>query len=302
MNTLLEMLRSPPLPQTRPRHYYAALVDHCFAINRADLACELFERVTTSNGNLFNSKMGLSAPYQQMLRHLGRRGDKEGLVRMLLRMKENKIPMCEVTYGVAINAFGKMGELDMMADLFERMKRERIVPNSIHYTMIIDSYGKHGRLDTMVKVYEEMSQRRHLLSVGTYNSIIDNFGKKGDIVSMIKYYNAMKDHNIKPNETTYTSLISCYGKYVLDSLKRAKYEAWQAKTSDHSDHINGMLHEMMQLFQEIQQNGVQPMLEVYNMVIDVLGKCGKMDQMARIFSHLRAEPTIKPSKRSLIQE
>ncbi len=292
------MLLSPPLPQTHPKQYYEALVDHCFAINRADLAYELFERVTSNDFNC--KKMGFSAPYHVMLKHLGRRGDKEGLVQMLLRMKENKIPMSDVTYGMAINAFGKMGELDMMADLFERMKKERIVPNHIHCTIIIDSYGRHGQLDTMVKVYEEMIQQGHLLTVGTYNSIIDNFGKKGDIVSMIKYYNAMKDHSIEPDVTTYVSLISCYGKYVLDTLKRAKYEA-SAKMCDQSD-INAMLHEMMQLFQEMRQNGVQPMLEVYNMFIDVLGKCGKMDKMAQIFSHLRAEPTIKPSKRSLIQE
>ena len=114
---------------------------------------------------------------------------------------------------------------------------------------LIDMYVKCGCLKYAQLIFENMP-RRNLV---TWNSMIAGYGSHGNCEKAVRLFKEMKRSETAPDEVTFLALIT---------------------SCSHS----GMVEEGLNLFQLMRiEYGVEPRMEHYASVVDLLGRAGRLD-------------------------
>lgn len=118
---------------------------------------------------------------------------------------------------------------------------------------LIDMYVKGGCLKYAQLIFENMP-RRNLV---TWNSIIAGYGSNGDCKEAVRLFKEMKRFETVPDEVTFLALIT---------------------SCSHS----GMVEEGLNLFRTMKiEYGLEPRMEHYTSVVDLLGRAGCLDDAYR---------------------
>lgn len=106
----------------------------------------------------------------------------------------------------------------------------------------------------------------HKRDVVLWNSLISSYGVHGYGRKAIKIFEEMIDHGVSPS---YISFVS-----VLGACSHA-----------------GLVEEGKELFESmVKEHGIQPSVEHYACMVDLLGRANRLDEAAKIVEDLRIEP------------
>ncbi|CAK9157547.1 unnamed protein product [Ilex paraguariensis] len=125
----------------------------------------------------------------------------------------------------------------------------------------IDMYIKCGCLKYAHYIFQNMP-RRNLVS---WNSMIAGFGSHGECLKAINLFDEMRGSDIKPDDVTFLSLIS---------------------SCNHS----GLIEEGLYLFQLMKVYRIEPGMEHYVNVVDLLGRAGCLSDAYSVIQSMPIEP------------
>lgn len=143
--------------------------------------------------------------------------------------------------------------------------KNRLPGNSVVLdSAIVDMYAKCGLIEESRKFFNRMKERNIL----TWNTIISSYSKHGQIEAVFSLYEQMLREGILPNDITFLSILSA---------------------CSHT----GSLEEGFNTFVSMSEDyGVEPRLEHYNCMVDLLGRAGLLNDAKEMILRMPMEPDI----------
>lgn len=129
-------------------------------------------------------------------------------------------------------------------------------------TALIDMFFKCGSIEHALLVFEGAKEKH----VGEWTAMLSGLAMHGLGEQLIEAFEKMVDSGIKPNEVTFVALLS---------------------GCSHS----GLVNEGLYYFDRMESNfGVEPTVEHFGCVVDLLGRAGLIDQAMQLISEMPFEP------------
>ncbi|KAF8402003.1 hypothetical protein HHK36_012954 [Tetracentron sinense] len=170
----------------------------------------------------------------------------------------------QVTVVCALSACGHLGMLQLGRWIHGYIYKNGLGPNSFISNALVDMYGKCGSLKEARCVFDMTSER----SLMSWNSMINCLALHGQSTSAIGLFEEMMQlgGEVRPDGITFVGLLNaCTHGGLVD--KGCEY------------------YELM-----TRSYGIEPQIEHYGCVIDLLGRAGRFEETMEIIRGMRIEP------------
>ncbi|XP_024989861.1 putative pentatricopeptide repeat-containing protein At1g69350, mitochondrial [Cynara cardunculus var. scolymus] len=170
--------------------------------------------------------------------------------------------MDDVTFLSAIQACSNLRYLEKGKWIHHKLITNGVMnDNTFVNTALLDMYAKCGDLRMAQTIFEIISDK----SVVSWSAMIDAYGMHGLVDLAISIFNRMMESNMKPNEITFMNILSACshagyveeGKFYFDSMRK--------------------------------DFGIEPKLEHFSCLIDLLSRAGHLDDAYRIIGSMPFE-------------
>ncbi|KAA8529736.1 hypothetical protein F0562_034164 [Nyssa sinensis] len=169
-----------------------------------------------------------------------------------------------VTVVCALSACGHTGMLQLGKCIHGYIYRNSLGPCSFISNALVDMYGKCGSLKEARKVFDKTTER----SLTSWNSMINCFALHGQSESAISVFKEMMQHvdDMKPDGITFVGLLNActhgglveHGRFYFSLMTR--------------DYM------------------VEPQIEHYGCLIDLLGRAGRFEEAMEVVRGMRIPP------------
>ncbi|KAG6519499.1 hypothetical protein ZIOFF_022993 [Zingiber officinale] len=161
-----------------------------------------------------------------------------------------------------LSACSHLGALDRGKQLHQSMDEKNIKINTILATALIDMYAKCGSIALAMEIFRDI-QHKDLLA---WNTIIGGMAIHGHAEGALQLFNEMTNSGISPDDITFVMLLTACshagmvteGKRMLDCMK--------------------------------DEYGIDPKVEHYGCVIDLLARAGLLEEAMELTKHMPMEP------------
>lgn len=269
-------------------HVYVAtsLLNAYIAASFAD-ACLLFDEMPEKNTISWNT----------MITGYSRRRDIQGA-----RSVFEKIPHRDVaSWSAMIAAYTNNGYYEQGLSHFRRMVgHERVKPDKITTTSVLSVCTHMGSLGLLAgkSVHGFMMKNGWDLSVVSGTVLVSMYAKCGCLKFASHVFALMQERNV----ISWTSLICGFAQHGYSEVALAIFEKMQLAgikpneltfTGVLSACVHaGLVTEGHEYFKMIQRCGLEPRIQHYGCVVDLLGKAGKLEEAYEIIKSMKLEPNI----------
>ncbi|XP_062096803.1 putative pentatricopeptide repeat-containing protein At1g10330 [Humulus lupulus] len=129
-------------------------------------------------------------------------------------------------------------------------------------TALIDFYGKSGLLNAATNMFDQMTVKK----ICTWNAMISALSSNGQAIKALDLFENLKKEGLKPNCVTFVTILTACG--------RGKFVEYGLKL------FRSMSHDF----------GVEPVMEHYGCVTDLLGKAGLLREATMFVKSMPFEP------------
>ncbi|CAK9275154.1 unnamed protein product [Sphagnum jensenii] len=176
----------------------------------------------------------------------------------------NKMPSCDVvSWNAMISGHVKCGQGQKALRLFQQMVQEGMEPDHITFVGVLNACASVVALEEGRFVHEQIIQRGLEFDVFVSNSLVDMYAKCGSMEDAWRVFNKMPLHDV----VTWNALIFGHVKC-------------------------GQGYKALELFQQMQQEGVQPNTITFVGLIDMYAKCGSMEDAWRVFNKMASHDVV----------
>ncbi|TYJ12487.1 hypothetical protein E1A91_A11G354300v1 [Gossypium mustelinum] len=125
-------------------------------------------------------------------------------------------------------------------------------------------YARCGSIEKAIKVFDQMPER----DVLSWTALIAGFAMHGYAEKAIWFFSKMVNSGLKPRDITFTSLLSACSH-------------------------GGLVEKGLELFESMKRNyGIEPRLEHYGCVVDLLGRAGKLAEAEKFVLEMPVKPNV----------
>ncbi|XP_030548630.1 pentatricopeptide repeat-containing protein At2g33760-like [Rhodamnia argentea] len=201
-----------------------------------------------------------------------------------------------VTWTVMIGALAESGDADESLDLFDRMRREGIVPDKVAMVNVVHACAKFGALHKAREVHNYIRMRSITLNVVLETAMIDMYAKCGCLGSAREIFETMKEKNV----ISWSAMIAAYG-YHGQGRKALDLFPMMLSSGILPNKITfvsllyacshaGLVEDGLRVFSLMQNDyGVEPDVQHYTSMVDLLGRAGRFDEALKLMDHMRVE-------------
>lgn len=170
----------------------------------------------------------------------------------------------QVTVLCALSACGHSGLLQLGKSIHGYVYRNGLGLNSYVSNALVDMYGKCGSLKEARRVFDRTASP----SLTTWNSMINSYALHGKTMSAIRIFEEILQcgNQVEPDGVTFVGLLNACTHGGLVNQGRYYYD-------------------MM-----IQKYGIEPTIEHYGCIIDLLGRAGQFDEALEVVQKMRIMP------------
>ncbi|KAK6121101.1 hypothetical protein DH2020_045153 [Rehmannia glutinosa] len=203
-----------------------------------------------------------------------------------------------ISWNILIAACSRNGDYKETLELFEHMRRSQAFPDNYTYVSLFSVCTKLCNL-VLGSSLHGLIVKTDFKMCDTFvcNTMIDMYGKCGSIDSSIKIFNEMTRKNI----FSWTALVSALGLhgYVNEALERYRE---MTRTGIKPDRVTflavlsacrhvGLVEEGMDLFSQMKlKYGVEPDIEHYLLVVDLLTRYGRIKEAELLILSMHIAP------------
>jgi pentatricopeptide repeat protein len=179
-------------------------------------------------------------------------------------MQVNKIRPNEVTFVALIRACSNLGALSQGFWVHCFVLKNKIKVNRFVGTALIDMYSKCGFLNFACQLFDKMPENDR--DAFCYTAMIGGFALHGYGNQALELYRKMKFNGLVPDDATFVvTMFAC----------------------SHG----GLVEEGLEIFESMKEvHGVQPKLEHYGCLIDLLGRAGRLKEAEERLQGMAMKP------------
>ncbi|KAL6838357.1 hypothetical protein ACP4OV_031861 [Aristida adscensionis] len=269
------------------------LMNSLIGHGRAQDAVVLFERWIQG---------GLYCPdvwsFNVIIKGICRAGNVQKALELVERMEEFGCSPDTVTHNILVDGLCRAKEVNKARELLRRLQKDGVcMPNVVTYTSVISGYCKAGMMEDAIAVYSDMVGSGIQPNAVTYNVLINGYGKAGDMESAVRMYQQMMLHHCMHDVVTFSSLIDGYCRCgQLDCAMRIWKEMAQCHIQPNLHTFSIVIHafckqnrpeEAKDLLRELSMRAdIAPRAFIFNPVVDILCKGGKVDEANLILTDM----------------
>ncbi|XP_010274610.1 PREDICTED: pentatricopeptide repeat-containing protein At1g32415, mitochondrial [Nelumbo nucifera] len=185
-------------------------------------------------------------------------------IHIFSEMRSEGVTPLDSTYSTLLGAAGAMAYLDQGKQFHCILMKTRSILDIILENALVSMYAKCGDISTAQYIFSGMTYRDTI----SWNSMIVGFSHHGLANKALKLFEAMQDSETNPNSVTFLGVLSaCSHAGMVD-------RGW--------DLFNSMFTE----------HAIQPGVEHYVCMIDLLGRAGKIQEAEEFVLKLPFKPGI----------
>ncbi|KAK4763985.1 hypothetical protein SAY87_013423 [Trapa incisa] len=186
----------------------------------------------------------------------------EALLLFQTMLEEDDGEIDKVSVVGAVSACAQLGALLQGRWLHMYIKKKRINMDIVLQTSLLDMYMKCGALDEADRLFASMTKRNAV----SYSVMIRGLGTSGFGEQALKYLSQMVSEGIPRDDVTFLEVLTA---------------------CSHS----GLTREGLCIFHEMRgAHGIEPKLEHYGCLVDLLGRVGRLDQALEIIEGMPMTP------------
>lgn len=130
-------------------------------------------------------------------------------------------------------------------------------------TVLLDMYAKCGILKSACNIFQLMQER----NVMSWTALICGLAQHGHCTEALSLFEMMQKENVRPNELTFTGILSA---------------------CVHT----GLFEEGRKYFKMIEAYGLQPRIQHYGCMVDLLGRAGLVAEAYDVIKTMKLEPNV----------
>ncbi|GAB4835271.1 hypothetical protein Ancab_000180 [Ancistrocladus abbreviatus] len=173
-------------------------------------------------------------------------------------MREAGVKPDPVTFTGILPACTQLGATDEGKQIHNYIIENKLEKNETVMGALLDMYAKCGALEEALGVFNQLPER----DLVSWTSMITAYGSHGQAFESIKLFNSMQQSNVKPDGVTFLALIS---------------------SCSHA----GLVDEGCHFFNQMTtQYRIQPTIELYSCMLDLLGRAGRVHEAYEILQRI----------------
>ncbi|KAK9921789.1 hypothetical protein M0R45_030285 [Rubus argutus] len=192
-------------------------------------------------------------------------GHDEEALELFRQLQREGMTSNYVTYASVLTALSGLAALDLGRQVHNHVLRRELTSYVVLQNSLIDMYSKCGNLSYSRRIFDSMPKR----TVISWNAMLVGYSKHGRGKEVVKLFKLMKEENkIRPDSVTFLAVLS---------------------GCSHG----GMEDRGLEFFYEMAkgENGIEPELEHYGCVVDLLGRSGRVEEAFEFIKKMSSEPT-----------
>lgn len=167
------------------------------------------------------------------------------------------------TFASVIKGCAQLGARDHAQWIHGLLIEKQIAINYILGSALIDMYSKCGRIETAKEIFETIQRN----DVSVWNAMINGLAVHGLALDAIAMFSRMTVEKVAPDSITFVGILTACSHCGLIELGR-KY------------------------FDLMRSYAIQPQLEHYGAMVDLLGRAGRLDEAYAIVEEMPMEPDV----------
>ncbi|KAA8526469.1 hypothetical protein F0562_008328 [Nyssa sinensis] len=220
-------------------------------LGEMEVACQLFEEMEDKN----------VISWSIMIDGYARHGNPKEALNLFRQMLSQGVRPDEVSMIGAVMACAQLGALDQGRWIHMYMKKNKIKLDIVVQTALVDMYMKCGSVNEACMIFNNMSGR----NVVTWNVMISGLGLNGFGEAALKCFAQMEIEGVPMDDLIVVS--------VLTACSHA-----------------GFVSEGLDIFDRMRTQGIEPKVEHYGCLIDLLGRAGRLDQALTVIESMSMQP------------
>ena len=168
----------------------------------------------------------------------------------------------EITFNGILSACTQLGLLRYGREIHGHVFRLGFQENPFISAALLDMYSNCGRLDIAIQIFRNTQEK----SVAAWNSMISAYGYHGNGKKAIEIFHEMYKAGTMATKSTFISLLSA---------------------CSHS----GLVNEGIWYYDHmLKEYGVEPVTEHHVCMVDMLGRCGKLNEAYEFIKQMQSQP------------
>ncbi|KAL9226480.1 hypothetical protein vseg_002288 [Gypsophila vaccaria] len=175
-------------------------------------------------------------------------------------MLEMGIEPDNFTYATVLDACANMATVGLGKQIHAQTIKYHLQADSYIVSTLVDMYSKCGNMQDSQQIFERSSERDFV----TWNAMICGYAYHGFAEEALKIFEDMKREKVKPNHATFVAVLRACG------------------------HM-GLVDKCWDYFRSMWSYGLDPQLEHYSCMVDILGKCGQIRKALKLIEDMPFE-------------
>lgn len=213
-----------------------------------DEARELFDRSPTEDVVLWTAMMNGYVQYNQF----------DEAVALFQEMQFRRVQVDKFTVVALLTGCAQLGALEQGKWIHGYIDENGIKIDTVVGTALIEMYANCGCLDESVEIFDGMKEK----DAATWTSIVCALAMNGKTSKALELFSEMKQVGIKPDDITFIGVLSACSH-------------------------GGLVDEGRKFFNSMRKDcGIEPKLEHYGCLIDLLGRAGLLDEAEELIGRI----------------
>ncbi|KAI9187295.1 hypothetical protein LWI28_026442 [Acer negundo] len=201
--------------------------------------------------------------WNSMISYLARSGRDGEALRLFCEMRDQGVELDEATVVTVLPVCARLGAVDVGQSIHLHAESSRLYREVVPVgNALVDFYCKCGILETASKVFNEMGKK----NVVSWNVMISGLAFNGRGELGVDLFEQMTSEGVSRNDSTFVGVLACC---AHAGLVEKAWELFGSMTGKHQ---------------------IEPKLEHYGCMVDVLGRCGRMREAYDLIRSMNKNP------------
>jgi len=211
----------------------------------------------------------------------------------------NKLPSCDVlSWNAMLLGHVNCGQGQKALELFQQMQQEGVSPNPVTFVGVLNACASVFALEEGNRVHEQIIQSRCESDVFVRSSLVDMYAKCGSMVDASRVFNNLPSQDV----VSWNAMILGHVKFgqaqkALQLFQQMQQEGVQSDPVTFVGVLNACarlqaLEEGKCAHQQIIQSGCESHPFAISSLVDMYAKCGSMEDAQRVFNKLPSHDVV----------
>lgn len=197
-----------------------------------------------------------------------------------------------------ISGYAQLGFDEDAVELFSRLQMEGMTSNYVTYASLLTALSGLASLDHGKQVHNHVLRCQLPCYVVLQNSMIDMYAKCGNLIYARRIFDNMPERTV----ISWNAMLVGYSKHGMGSHVVELFKLMRSEGKVKPDSVTflavlsgcshgGIENTGLKIFYEMLMNGVEPNIEHYGCIVDLLGRSGKLQKALTFIKEMPFKPT-----------